>query len=82
MTAFVFGDKAASSFVTSILYCGTVTSTNTGTAPYCKIGATVVGKAQATVITSSPRLICRSPNSGAVKTENAMRLAEDPLFTK
>ena len=33
MTALVFGERAASSFVTSILYWGTVTSTNTGTAP-------------------------------------------------
>ena len=57
MTAFVFGDNAASNFVTSILYCGTATSTKTGTAPYWIAGVTVVGNPQATVITSSPFLI-------------------------
>ena len=57
MTAFVFSLRAASSFVTSMLYCGTVTSTNTGTAPYCSIGVTVVGNPHATVMTSSPRRI-------------------------
>ena len=34
------------------------------------------------MITSSPRLICLSPNSGAVSTENAIKFAEDPLLTK
>ena len=34
ITTFVFSDKASSNCVTSILYCGIVTSTNTGTAPY------------------------------------------------
>ena len=57
MTALVFSERAASSFVTSMLYCGTLTSTNTGTAPYWRIGVTVVGKPHATVMTSSPRLI-------------------------
>ena len=51
MTAFVRSDSAPSSFVTSMLYWGTATSTNTGTAPYSSIGVTVVGKAQATVMT-------------------------------
>ena len=50
MTAFVFGDTASSSFKGSMLYCGIVTSTNTGTAPYWIIGATVVGNPAATVI--------------------------------
>ena len=49
--AFVLSDKASSSWLTSILYCGIVTSINTGTAPYCIIGATVVGNPAATVIT-------------------------------
>lgn len=40
------------------------------------IGVTVVGKPQATVIISSPLLIWRSPSSGAVRTENAIRLAK------
>ena len=65
-----------------MLYCGIVTSTKTGTAPYCTMGVTVVGKAAATVITSSPRLICRSPSSGAVSVEKATKFAEEPLFTK
>ena len=39
---------------------------------------TVVGKPQATVITSSPRLIWRSPSCGEVNAENASRLAEEP----
>ena len=34
------------------------------------------------MITSSPRLICRSPSSGEVRTENAIRLADDPELTK
>ena len=42
-------------------------STNTGMAPYWIIGVTVVGKPHATVITSSPFLIWRSPNLGDVK---------------
>ena len=81
ITAFVFGDKASSSLVTSILYCGIVTSTNTGTAPYCIIGVTVVGKPHATVMTSSPLFTCLSPKSGDVKVINASKLALDPEFT-
>ena len=46
------------------------------------IGLIVVGNPEATVITSSPFLICLSPSSGAVKTENAIRLALEPEFTK
>ena len=82
ITALVLGLRAFSSFETSILYCGIVTSTKTGTAPYCSMGATVVGNPQATVITSSPRLICLSPSSGAVNTLNAIKFAEEPEFTK
>lgn len=62
--ALVFSDKASSNFEVSILYCGIVTSTNTGIAPYCIIGATVVGNPAATVITSSPRLTALSSSSG------------------
>ena len=46
------------------------------------MGVIVVGNPHATVITSSPLLICLSPNSGAVKTENAIRFADEPLFTR
>ncbi len=67
MTAFVLSESAASNFVTSILYCGIVTSTNTGTAPYWIAGVTVVGKPAATVIISSPRFTRRSPRSGDVR---------------
>ena len=82
ITAFVFSDSAASSIATSMLYWGIVTSTNTGTAPYCKIGAIVVGNPQATVITSSPLLIRRFPRLGEVSAMNAIRFAEEPLFTR
>ena len=43
---------------------------NTGTAPYCMMGSTVVGKAAATVITSSPFLMRRFPSSSAVSAIN------------
>ena len=82
ITAFVFSDLAASNMVTSMLYCGMVTSTNTGTAPYWIIGATVVGKPQATVITSSPRFTRRSPSNGEVSAINAIRFAEEPELTR
>ena len=64
-----------------MLYCGIVTSTNTGTAPYCIAGVTVVGKPAATVMTSSPLLILLSPRSGDVSAINALRLAEEPELT-
>src|SRR5574344_20051 len=82
ITAFVFLERAASSFETSILYCGIVTSTNTGTAPKFKIGVTVVGKPQATVIISSPRFTAFSFNKGEVSAMNAIKFAEEPEFTK
>ena len=66
MIAFVFGERAASSCVTSILYEPNCTSTKTGMQPNCTIGFTVVGKPAATVITSSPGLIALSPNLGEV----------------
>ena len=50
-----------------------MTSTKTGTAPYWIAGVIVVGNPQATVIISSPFLICLSPSSGAVKTINAIK---------
>ena len=45
-------------------------------------GVTVVGNPAATVITSSPRKILRSPKSGDVSAIKASRLAEDPLLTR
>ena len=45
-------------------------------------GVTVVGNPQATVITSSPFLICLSPSSGAVRAINAIRFADEPELTK
>jgi len=81
ITAFVLEDKAFSSNKVSMLYCGIVTSTNTGTAPNCRMGVTVVGKPAATVITSSPRFTARSPKSGEVSAIKAARLAEEPEFT-
>ena len=55
---------------------------NTGTAPTCRIGATVVGKPAATVITSSPGRSRRSAGSWwEVSAEMATRLAEEPEFT-
>ena len=42
----------------------------------------MVGKPQATVITSSPRLTWRSPNKGEVSAEKANRFAEEPEFVK
>ena len=82
ITALVFSEYASSSIVTSILYCGIVTSTNTGTAPYWMSGVTVVGKPAATVITSSPRFTRRSPRSGDVSVIKATRFAEEPEFTR
>jgi hypothetical protein len=55
---------------------------NTGTAPTCTIGATVVGKPAATVITSSPGLMRLASGSlGEVSAEMAIRLALEPEFT-
>src|SRR5208283_4542305 len=82
ITAFVLSERANSSCEQSMLYDGSATSTNTGTAPYCIIGATVVGKPVAAVITSSPLLILLSPSSGDVNAINARRLAEDPELTR
>ena len=81
ITAFVLGERASSSMETSMLYWGNVTSTKTGTAPYCKIGATVVGNPAATVMTSSPLQMRFSPNKGEVKVWNASKLAEEPELT-
>ena len=82
ITAFVRGERAASSCETSTLTVSSSMSTNTGTAPNWTIGAIVVGKPAATVITSSPRQIRRSPRSGDVSVMNARRFADEPEFTK
>jgi hypothetical protein len=82
ITAFVLLDSALSSIVTSMLYCGIVISTNTGIAPYCTAGVTVVGNPAATVIISSPGFTCRLPKRGDVKAMNASRFAEEPEFTR
>jgi hypothetical protein len=57
------------------------TSTNTGTAPNCRMGLTVVGKPAATPMTSSPRLMARSPSLGEVRVLKATRLADEPELT-
>ena len=59
-----------------------ITSTNTGTSPFWTIGATVVGKPAATVITSSPGLSCSSPSVGDVKVLSASRFADEPEFVR
>src|ERR1700733_9091628 len=82
ITAFIFGLYAASSFVTSISYPGTDTSTNTGTSRFWKIGFTVVGKPAATVSTSSPGFSARTPSFGEVSALSATRFALDPEFTR
>ena len=82
MTALVLEERAPSSRAGSMLQAGRETSTNTGTAPYWTMGATVVGKPAATVMTSSPRRMRRSPRRGEVKAENASKLAEEPAFTR
>ena len=46
------------------------------------MGVTVVGKPQATVITSSRCFILRSPNCGEVSAIKASRLAEEPELVK
>ena len=46
------------------------------------IGLAVVGKPEATVMTSSPGLRARLPSLGLVRAERATRLAEEPILTK
>src|ERR1700745_2768738 len=53
----------------------------TGTQLFWMMGLTVGGKPAATVITSSPGLIWRSPSRGEVRQEKAQRLAEEPELT-
>ena len=56
---------------------------NTAVNPFCSMGATVVGKPAATVITSSPgRSLLSLGSLGLVKADIATRLALDPEFTK
>ena len=76
--AFVFELSAASIFETSMLCVSDSISTKTGTAPNCRIGFTVVGKPAATLITSSPCLMARSPNLDEVSAEKAKRFADEP----
>ena len=54
---------------------------NTGIKPFCIIGAIVVGKPAATVITSSPFLSLFSFNFGDVRAVRAIRFADEPEFT-
>ena len=81
MMALVLGVMAASILLASMLCVARSTSTNTGTAPNCRIGLTVVGKPAATPITSSPGLMARSPSLGLVSVEKATRLADEPELT-
>src|SRR5882757_7444500 len=53
----------------------------TGTQLFWMMGLRVVGKPAATVMTSSPGLIWRSPSRGEVRQEKAQRLAEEPELT-
>ena len=51
----------------------------TGTNPFCKIGATVVGKPAAQVMTSSPaNSLFFSGIFELVRADNASKLAEEP----
>ena len=61
--------------------CGLL-STKTGTKPFCKIGPTVVGKPAAQVMTSSPFNSLPSSIVEDVSVPNAIKLAEDPEFTR
>src|SRR5260370_36782027 len=82
MTAFTLGLYASSRRETSISYVGNVTSRNTGTRRFWKMGLTVVGNPAATVMTSSPGLSRRSPSFGEVNALRATRLAEEPDLTR
>ena len=57
-------------------------SMNTGTQPFCKIGATVVGNPAAAVMTSSPGRNWRSPSLWLVSADSATRFAEEPELTR
>ena len=76
--AFVLSVMALRTAFTSTLCVAISTSTNTGTHPFCTIGATVVGNPAATVITSSPGLIRSSPSFHEVSVEKANKFAADP----
>ena len=80
--AFVF-------FVIAFLICETAafrvpTSLSISTAVhlFCKIGLTVVGNDAANVITSSPSIIARFPNTREVRAESANRFALEPELTR
>ncbi|SEH85524.1 hypothetical protein BAZSYMB_GCONTIG00831_0 [Bathymodiolus azoricus thioautotrophic gill symbiont] len=79
--ALVFGVIAASIKSASTLCVSKSTSTNTGIAPNCTIGLTVVGKPAATPMTSSPFLMALLPNFGDVSVANATKLADEPELT-
>src|ERR1700749_3850252 len=53
----------------------------TGTQLFWMMGLTLVENPAATVITSSPGWIWRSPRRGEVRQEKAQRLAEEPELT-
>ncbi|MNY37053.1 hypothetical protein D3C86_1715830 [compost metagenome] len=79
--ALVLGVMAASIRSASMLCVAISTSTNTGMAPNCTMGFTVVGKPAATPMTSSPFLMARSPSLGEVRVLKATKLAEEPELT-
>src|SRR3981081_707981 len=81
MTAFTLGLYASSRREPCIAVVGKVTSRNTGTRRFWKIGLTVVGNPAATVITSSPGFRRRSPSFGEVKALRATRLVAEPDLT-
>ena len=59
-----------------------LTSTKTGTRLFCIIGATVVGKQAAVVITSSHGFNCLSPSLEEVNDVIASRFADEPEFVR
>lgn len=81
ITTFVFTDKASSSIVTSIVYCGIAISINTGS-PILNYDVTAVGNPAATVIVSSPSFTRRPPNSGNVNAIKAHKFIDKPKFTR
>ena len=79
ITAFVRpGVKAASNCSIRPLRVNGSLSMKTGANPFWRMGATVVGKPAATVMTSSPGLSRREPSRGLDRAANASRLAEEP----
>ena len=58
-----------------------MTSRKTGTKLFCNIGLIVVGKPEATVITSSPFSNFLFPIFSDVRQESAIKLADEPELT-